>query len=72
MASYVDGLHSHSGLEGAMGYPKHLVLVDERFEDLFLKNNIKPMRIALNNKTYLRVPIMAFVRLGGQFKNYTE
>lgn len=67
-----DGMHSHSGLEGSLGYPKHLVLVDEAFEEKFKEANVKVIHVAIRNKVYLRVPILAFVKLGGQFKNYTE
>lgn len=72
MASYIDSMHSHSGLENSLGYPKHLVLVDEKYEDLFLEANIRVVKVSIKNKKYLRVPILAFVKLGGQFKNYTE
>lgn len=63
-------LHSHSGLEREMKFPKHFVLVDAQFKNMFIENNIKP--IAYNGHTYYQVPTMAFVRKGGLFKNFME
>lgn len=69
-------MHSHSGLERELRYPKHKVLVDERYEDWLidksLKKSIKFDRKTFNDVTYIEVPIMLFVKNGGVFKNLNE
>lgn len=66
-------MHSHSGLEREIKYPKHKVLVDEEYEDVLidtaLKKSIKFNRVKYNNVTYIEVPIMLFVKNGGVFKS---
>lgn len=60
-----DYLHSHSGLERNLRFPKHVVLVDEKYAYMF--SEAKPF--SHNNIVYYRVPTMEFVRKGGVFKN---
>lgn len=61
-------LHSHSGLERELRFPKHTVLVDERFGHLF---KIKQPFVR-NKILYYKVPILDFVNQGGVFKNLSE
>jgi len=60
-------LHSHSGLERFLAFPKHIVLVDAEFEELFPKDVVEPFRY--NKVDYVKVPILMFVDKGGVFKN---
>lgn len=73
MSHEINYLHSHSGIERELKMPKHLVLVDERYEDFLLggslKGQVKFHHVKYNGKTYLKVPIMMFVKNGGVFKN---
>lgn len=66
-------LHSHSALERELKFPKHKVLVDERFEEKLLSDglgkSVKFKRKTINGVTYIEVPIMLFVKNGGVFKN---
>lgn len=67
MSQGVPFLHSHSGLERDLNFPKHTVLVDaiyaSRFEDV-------PTTPFMHGKRkYLKVNILAFVHKGGRFKN---
>ena len=70
MSNGVNFLHSHSGIERELHFPKDIVLVDEKYEDLFLKDLCKTFQY--KRKTYLKVPISEFVRKGGLFKNLYE
>ena len=65
-------MHSHSGLEGALGFPKHIVLVDARFASIFHKNGINTTPFKHMNVEYIKVPILAFVKCGGVFKNFNS
>ena len=73
MSQGYNFLHSHSGLEREIKYPKHKVLVDEEYEDMLtdgtLKNQIKFSRVKLNNVTYIELPVSLFIKNGGIFKN---
>lgn len=73
MSQGYNFLHSHSGLEREIKYPKYKVLVDEEYEDMLtdgtLKNQIKFSRVKLNNVTYIEVPVSLFIKNGGVFKN---
>ena len=73
MSKGMTSLHSHSGIERELKMPKHLVLVDEEYEDFLLgdslKEHIKFHCVKYNGKVYLQVPIMMFVKNGGIFKN---
>lgn len=63
-------LHSHSGLERELKLPKHIVLIDEQFKNMFIENNITPLKY--NGHTYYQVPTLAFAKKGGFFKNFME
>lgn len=67
MSYRVTYLHSHSMLERELRFPKHIVLVDEEFKDLFCENELVPFKY--NNIVYYKAPIMSFVNHGGVFKN---
>ena len=60
-------LHSHSGLERELRFPKHTVLVDAKFEETFADCVTKPFSHKGHN--YLKVNILTFVKKGGTFKN---
>jgi len=68
MVQETKQLHSHSGLEREIKFPKHIVLIDEDFCDMF------PIRekMVYNKKVYYKVPILDFIRNGGRFKNLME
>ena len=70
MSNGVNFLHSHSGIERELHFPKDIVLVDEKYEDLFIKDLCKPFHY--KRKKYIKVPISEFVRKGGLFKNMYE
>lgn len=63
-------LHSHSALERELQFPKHIVLVDATYSNLFLKDTIEPF--VYKGKHYVKVPILSFVHNGGIFKNLSE
>ena len=60
-------LHSHSGLEREMKLPKHVVVVDAKFANLFANERIYPFKH--NGVEYVRVPVRSFLEQGGVFKN---
>lgn len=68
MSKGMKQLHSHSVLEGILKLPKHLVLVDIEFANLFKKESCKPFRY--NGVDYLKVNILEFIRNGGVFKSF--
>ena len=70
MSNGVRYLHSHSALERELKMPKHIVLVDEEFEELFKNKAVKPY--FSNGVNYLKVPTIAFVKRGGVFKNFIK
>lgn len=70
MSKKFNMLHSHSGLEREMKFPKHFVLVDAQFKNMFIECNIKP--ITYGGRTYYQVPTLAFAKKGGFFKNFME
>ena len=72
MSHGLQQLHSHSGLEGALRLPKHIVLVDACFASLFHKKGINTIPFKCNGIEYIKVPILAFVHAGGIFKNLSE
>ena len=67
--STIRGLHSHSALERELNLPKDIVLVDARFERAFVnaKYTVTPVRYGQTD--YVKVPVLAFVKFGGKFKN---
>ena len=70
MSNGVKYLHSHSAIEREIKLPKHLVIVDVEYEDLFKNNAIKPFKFA--GVEYIKVPTLAFVKNGGVFKNFIK
>lgn len=69
MSGKFNILHSHSGIERELKFPKHLVLVDEEYKSLFIEDTISQFKY--NGKIYYKVPVLAFVHKGGVFKNFT-
>lgn len=67
MSHGLTQLHSHSGLEGDLKFPKHTVLIDAQFGHLFHKDTCVPFRY--NGIDYFKVNILQFVKNGGVFKN---
>ena len=67
MSHGINTLHSHSGLERELKFPKHTVLVDAEFARLFHKDLVKPFKY--NGIDYIQVNISMFVKAGGIFKN---
>lgn len=71
MSQGIKYLHSHSGIERELKYPKHIVLVDEEYIGVF-SELLDLKKIKCNGKFYIEVPIMEFVFKGGVFKNLLE
>ena len=67
MSHKIDILHSHSALERALKMPKHTVLVDEKFKDLFMKGSYK--EFSCQKIKYIKVNTYDFYKKGGVFKN---
>lgn len=67
MSHEIDYLHSHSGLERDLKFPKHTVLVDAEYAHLFHRDLVVPFK--KNGVEYIKVNIMQFVRAGGVFSN---
>lgn len=67
MSVGVTYLHNHSGLEKLLNFPKHTVLVDVEYKKMFL--DCYCVTFSYNKVSYIKVPIMSFVRRGGVFKN---
>lgn len=73
MSKETDYLHSHSGLERTLKdddiVNKSHVLIDEKFKGMFADGeiNLKPFRFG--GVQYYKVPIMAFVKKRGVFRN---
>lgn len=62
-------LHSHSGIERENKFPKHIVLVDEKFKDLFSDGAVDLASFKYRGNLYYKVPILQFINKGGIFKN---
>lgn len=69
MSRHLNILHSHSGLERELKFPKHTVLVDATFASIFHKYGITTVPFRYYNIDYIKVHILDFVRAGGVFKN---
>ena len=71
MSNGKDFLHNHSALERELRFPKHVVLVDEKYREMFDSEFTEDFPFVLENKTinYLKVRVLDFVRKGGVFKN---
>ena len=70
MSNKMNFLHSHSALERELKFPKHIVLVDEEYKNLFLEDAIE--KFTYCRKVYYKVPILSFVNNGGVFKNFAQ
>ena len=68
MSKGVNCLHSHSGIEVEMKFPKHIVLVDEKYESMFSWHQ----QYYYKNKMYLKVSTREFAENGGVFKFLRE
>ena len=68
MSQGINYLHSHSALERDLNLPKRVVLVDEKFAEMFRVTR----SFEYKDKVYYKVPVMEFVRKGGAFKNLDE
>ena len=62
-------IHSHSGLERELKFPKHYVLVDACFASSFHKYGMNTTPFKYLNTEYIKVGILDFVKVGGIFKN---
>lgn len=63
-------LHSHSGLERELHFPKHTVLVDAKFANMFDGEQCVPF--SYNRVEYVKVNTLSFANKGGVFKNLIE
>ena len=70
MSHGLDYLHSHSGLERELKLPKHIVLVDAKYEYMFSGGPCVPF--THNRIEYVKVNILSFANKGGVFKNLSE
>lgn len=68
MSRGVNILHSHSGIEVEMKLPKHIVLVDEKYKDMFSRST----PYSYNGNMYLKVSTKEFADNGGVFKFLRE
>lgn len=60
-------LHSHSGLERELRFPKDKVLIDNKYKDMFDDVTLTPF--SYNGRNYYKVNTYVFWRKGGVFKN---
>ena len=70
MSKGCNYLHSHSAIEREKKFPKHIVLVDKEYKSMFAEGAISLEPYKYNWITYYKVPILSFVKKGGQFKNF--
>lgn len=69
MSQGITYLHSHSWLERELRFPKHIVLVDAEYKEIF-ENSLIPIEpFKHGGVIYYKVPILSFVYKGGVFKN---
>ena len=69
MSYGIGTLHSHSGLERELKFPKHIVLVDTKFASLFHQHGFDTTPFVYKGIEYVKAPTLGFVKLGGTFKN---
>lgn len=72
MSKNIPKLHSHSGLEGILNFPKHIVLIDACFGAQVHKYGANTTPFTYRGKEYLKVEILDFVKAGGIFKYLME
>ena len=70
MSVGVTYLHSHSGLEKMLNFPKRVVLIDAQYREMFLDCYVE--QFTYNKINYIKVPTYAFYKRGGVFKNLIE
>lgn len=68
MSKGCDVLHSHSGIEVEMKFPKHIVLVDDEYAAMFSYTEPYSYR----GKMYAKVSTREFADKGGIFKYFRE
>lgn len=71
MSNRVNYLHSHSGLERELKFKKNVVLVDEKYKELFEGEPVCQLFVH-NKMNYYKVNILSFFYKGGVFKNLFE
>lgn len=72
MSNGINYLHSHSGIEREvreLAKDKSHVLIDEEFKHMFDDCGVKLTPFTYMGVKYYKVPIYAFFRKGGVFKN---
>lgn len=70
MSYNVPFLHSHSAIEREKCFPKHTVLIDPEYAELF--DGVPTMKYTYQKREYLKVNILDFVKRGGRFKNLSK
>lgn len=70
MSINTNYLHSHSGIEREIHMEKRFVLIDEKFNKMFVDCGTELVPYYYQNKKFYKVPIMAFVNKGGIFRNF--
>jgi hypothetical protein len=68
MSHSVGFLHSHSSIERDMRLPKHYVIIDEEYKNMFLDAQL----VKIGRKKYYKVGTLDFVLKGGIFKNFSD
>ena len=63
-------IHSHSALERELKLPKHMVLIDAKFVNMFASSKSIPLEYC--KIRYFKVPTLEFVKQGGIFKNLSS
>lgn len=67
MSTGLTKLHSHSGIERELKFPKHTVIIDTEYANLFPEEALTPLKFY--NRDYFKVDVLLFVNAGGIFKN---
>lgn len=70
MSHGLEYLHSHSALERELKLPKHMVLIDAKFVHMFASTSAVPLEYC--QVRYFKVPTLAFIKMGGIFKNLSS
>lgn len=70
MSYNVPFLHSHSAIERDEHFPKHTVLIDPKYAELF--DGVPTRKYTYQKREYLKVNILDFVKRGGRFKNLSK
>lgn len=70
MSHGLEYLHNHSALERELKLPKHMVLIDAKFVNMFAGSKSIPFEYC--QIRYFKVPTLEFVKQGGIFKNLSS